>query len=198
MTECNDHTGGVDGASNAFVSALWALDYLHWHALRGARGVNFHNKRWIYTCTIVRDAVGVFHMNPKGYGLKAFDLGSGGRTEPVALENRDRVNLTAYAVRGPREEWVTLINKEHGAGARPAEVTIAAPAPGARAEVMFLRAADGSPTARAGITLGASAIGDDGAWSGKWTALTPGKDGACLVSLPPTSAAVLRLSAPPR
>ena len=30
LTEANDYLGGVPGASNAFASALWALDYLHW------------------------------------------------------------------------------------------------------------------------------------------------------------------------
>lgn len=198
MTECNDHTGGVDGASNAFVSALWALDYLHWQARHGALGVNFHNKRWIYTCTIVRDAAGVFHMNPKGYGLKAFELGGRGRTESVVLENPAGFNITAYSVRGSGDRRLTLINKEHGAAGRAAEVVIAGVAPDAEMEVMFLSAATGEPTARNGITLGGAAIGDDGAWSGRWVRLAPGDGGACVVSVPATSAAILRIFARPR
>ena len=193
MTECNDHTGGVDGASNAFASALWSLDYLHWHALRGARGVNFHNKRWIYTCTIVRDAAGAFHLNPKGYGLKAFNLGGRGRTEPVTLENPARLNLTAYSVRDTKERCVTLINKEHGSGARAAEVVMALPGGAVQAEVMFLAAPEANPTARRGITLGGSAIGDDGTWSGRWAPLVAGRDGACVVRVPATSAVVVRI-----
>lgn len=193
MTECNDHTGGVDGASNAFVSALWALDYMHWHARHGARGVNFHNKRWIFTCTVVRDAAGVFHMNPKGYGLKAFDLGGRGHTENVTLENPGEINLSAYSVRSGNERRVTLINKEHGAAARAAEVTIAGLDREARAEVMYLSASTGEPTARSGITLGGSAIGDDGTWSGRWTPLTLAADGSCRVEVAPTSAAVVRI-----
>ncbi len=35
MTEANDRIGGVEGASNTFASALWALDYLHWWAAHG-------------------------------------------------------------------------------------------------------------------------------------------------------------------
>jgi hypothetical protein len=196
ITECNDHTGGVDGASNAFVSALWALDYMHWHAQRGAQGVNFHNKRWIYTCTIVRDAAGQFHLNPKGYGLKAFSLGSDGRTEPVTIDNPSRVNLTAYAVRGARERWVTLINKEHGAGARRVAVEIPAAAAGAHAELVLLCAPESDPAARHGITLGGSAIGDDGSWSGKWSLVPRTPDGAVRIDLPPATAAVVRMAAP--
>lgn len=193
MTECNDHTGGVDGASNAFVSALWALDYLHWHAAHGAIGVNFHNKRWIYTCTVVQDASGAFRLNPKAYGLRAFSLGSRGRVEPLTLTNGDDVNFTAYAVRGTAGHFVTLINKEHGPGARAAAVTLTLPAPAARADVMLLTAPDGDPAARTGVTLGGAAFGDDGSWSGQWTPLAVGPDGACVVTVPATSAAILRI-----
>lgn len=194
LTECNDHTGGVDGASNAFVSALWALDYLHWHAAHGARGVNFHNKRWIYTCTMVQDGAGVFHLNPKAYGLKAFDLGSHGRVEPLDVTNREALNLTAYAVRGTSEELVTLINKEHGAAARSADVNIALPTKVAHAEGIFLTAPQDNPRARSGITLGGAMIADDGTWTGKWTSL-PTANGAVVVNVPPTSAAIVRISA---
>ncbi len=47
LTESNDYLTGVPGASDAFASALWALDYLHWWAAHGAAGVNFHNKQWL-------------------------------------------------------------------------------------------------------------------------------------------------------
>ena len=73
-------------------------------------------------------------VNPKGYGLKAFDLGGHGSIEPVTISNPDGINLTAYAVRGASEHFVTLINKEHGAGAREANVTIAAPGAAERAD----------------------------------------------------------------
>ena len=55
LTESNDYLTGVPGASNAFASALWALDHLHWWAAHGAAGVNFHNKQWLFTDTIVPD-----------------------------------------------------------------------------------------------------------------------------------------------
>ena len=62
MTECNDYTGGVNGASNTFVSALWALDYMHWQAAHHAIGLNFHNKLWIYTDTVYRDELNRFKV----------------------------------------------------------------------------------------------------------------------------------------
>ncbi|HVU35133.1 MAG TPA: hypothetical protein VHE61_16990 [Opitutaceae bacterium] len=203
MTECNDHTGGVDGASNAFVSALWALDYAHWHAAHHAIGLNFHNRRWIYTCTIVQEKTGEYRLNPKAYGLRAFNLGSDGRTESLAITNPDGINLTGYAVVGPHDHFVTLINKEHGPGARAVTVTI--DATGARttppveddrphpAGVMFLTAPANEPTARDDITLGGDTIRADHTWSGKWTAVRPAPSGTYDVTVAPTSAAIVRI-----
>lgn len=197
MTECNDYTGGVDGASNAFASALWALDYMHWHAARGAAGVNFHNKRWIYTCTIYQDRDGSLRINPKAYALKAFSLASQGRVEPLTLSNPDGLNLTAYAVRGNGKHWVTLINKEHGQGSRNAEVILAAPSSksAATAEVMFLRAPNNDPAAKIGVTLGDSVIRPDAPWRGRWGWLPASSAGHYVLKVSPASAAILCFSA---
>lgn len=193
MTECNDYTGGVDGASNAFASALWALDYMHWHAEHGAVGVNFHNKSWIYTDTIYLDkTTGEFKINPKAYGIKAFDLGGHGSVVPLAISNPDALNLTAYAVRGTQDLYVTLINKEHGSSARATTVTVVAPGTAKSAEVIYLTAPDGDVTARTGITLGGAPI-VDGSWNGKWTTLTQEKDGLTRVKVAAASAAVIKV-----
>ena len=111
---------GVPGASNAFASALWALDHLHWWAAHGAAGVNFHNRRGLCTATIVPDPAGGggYVINPKGYGIKAFTLGSAGQVKPTQIHNPGGINLTAYCVGGAGEDYVTIINKAHGAGPR--------------------------------------------------------------------------------
>jgi hypothetical protein len=75
MTECNDYTVGVKDASDAFVAALWALDYTHWWAAHGCAGVNFHNRRGIPNDTIYWNAAGNFGVNPKAYGLKHLTWG---------------------------------------------------------------------------------------------------------------------------
>ena len=193
MTEANDYTGGVDGASNAFASALWALDYLHWHAAHHAVGVNFHNKRWIFTDTILPDRSGHFHLAPKAYAIKAFEVGAHGSPEPVSLENRDKVNLTAYAVAGQKELYVTLINKGYGPGAREAAVTIFAPKISGPVEGMFLSAPDGNVRARAGITFGDAEITTEG-WAGKWRELGEGRQGKAVLKLPGATAVVVKLN----
>jgi hypothetical protein len=192
MTECNDYTGGVDGVSNAFASALWALDYMHWQAAHHALGLNFHNKRWIYTDTVYQDASGAYHYNPKAYAIRAFDIGSGGNVVPLTMSNESGLNVTAYAVRGAGELFVTLINKEHAAGAREANITIVAPGITGRALGMALVAPNGDLGAKAGVTLGGAEI-VNGSWEGKWTDLNECATGKTRVKVPAASAIVVRL-----
>ncbi len=128
MTEANDYLRGVTNASNAYASALWALDYMHWWAAHGCAGVNFHNnqrKGWLKTGQLYSYLDGgEYQINPKAYAIRAFDLGSRGRVEPVVIGNKNGINLTAYAVGNPTNLYVTIINKEHGDSARDATVTI--------------------------------------------------------------------------
>jgi hypothetical protein len=199
LTESNDYLAGVPGASNAFGSALWTLDYLHWWAVHAAGGVNFHNKQWLYTDTIVPDPVvgGRFAVTPKGYAIKAFNLGSAGRVRPVAIANPDGVNLTAYCVGGAGEDHVTVINKTHGAGAADASVTIVPPGPGVRrAEVMTLAASEPGDAGAAGATLGGATITGDAEWDGRWSALPAGPGPGVRVTVPATSAAIVRITGP--
>jgi hypothetical protein len=196
LTESNDYLGGVPGASNAFASALWTLDYLHWWAAHGAAGVNFHNKQWLYTATIVPDpaAAGAgYAVTPKGYGIKAFTLGSAGQVKPVAIGNADGVNLTAYCIGGPGEDYVTIINKTHGARAADADVTIVPPGPQRpRAEVMTLASGAPGDAAQASATLGGAAITGDSGWNGKWSAL-PDPRGEINLTVKATTAAIVRI-----
>ena len=196
FTEANDHySGGVKDASDSFAGALWALDFLHWWAEHNARGVDFHNTQWVANDVITPDANRGLMVNPKGYGIKAFNLGGHGSTEPVTISNPDGINLTAYAVRDAGERFVTLINKEHGAGARAATVTLAASGPAERAAVIYLAAPDGDAAAKVGVTLGGAPINADGPWQGKWKPLPAGKPGQYAVNVPAASAAIVRLPA---
>ncbi len=203
LTESNDYLTGVPGASNGFASALWALDHLHWWAAHGAAGVNFHNKQWLFTDTIVPDPAGPaagYVTTPKGYGIKAFALGSAGRAKPVAVHNAGGINLTAYCVGAAGRDYVTVINKTHGAGAADAAVTILPPGPGpgpgpGHAEVMIL--AGGAPGEAAGgrATLGGAAITGDAPWDGKWSALSAGPQAGISLTVRAATAAIIRIRA---
>jgi PASTA domain-containing protein len=196
LTESNDYLGGVQGASDAFASALWALDHLHWWAAHGAAGVNFHNRRGLYTATIVPDPAspGAFTVNPKAYGIKAFTLGSAGRVKPVRIQNPDGVNVTAYCTGGEGVDYVTVINKAHGANAGDAAVTIIPPSPGVRAvEIMIL--AGGQPGDARGdkVTLGGVTITGDTPWSGTWSPLPAGPQPGISLTVQAATAAIVKI-----
>lgn len=191
MTESNDRVGGVAGASDAFASALWALDYLHWWAAHGCAGVNFHNNEWLKTDTVFLDANGKYHLHPKAYGIKAFDLGGHGKIAAMAISNPDGIDLTAYGAGTAAELCVTVINKEHAPGARRANLTVVPGPEWKRAKILFLT---GRPEMKTGITLGGATIRDDGSWNGSWKPLNRGGDGQWTVPLPAASVAIILFS----
>jgi hypothetical protein len=194
LTEANDYLGGIAGASNAMASALWALDYMHWQAARGLTGINFHNNQWLKTCTIYLGPSGELLANPKAYAIKAFDLVSGGRTEPVEISNPNGVNLTAYAIKGNRFLYITIINKEHGAQARSVHTKIAAKGfTKGKAAAMFLTAPGNNAGAMNGITLGGDAITNNRPWNGQWTVLGNKHNGQYDVTVAGASAVIVKI-----
>jgi hypothetical protein len=197
LTESNDYLTGVPGASNAFASALWALDYLHWWAAHAAAGVNFHNKQWLYTDTIVPDtaaAAGGYAVTPKGYGIKAFTLGSRGQVKPVAIGNPGGINMTAYCIGGGGQDYVTIINKTHGPQAADAAVTIVPPGPGMHdAQIMTLTSGEPGDAASASATLGGDAITGDTSWDGKWSALPADPRAGISLTVRAATAAILKI-----
>ena len=107
----NFFNGGAKDVSDTFASALWALDYLHWWAAHQAAGINFHTGDQVAAgermnpcryASFLTSETG-YHVQPVGYGIKAFTLGSRGRIVPVAANAKSELNLTAYrrARRGP-------------------------------------------------------------------------------------------------
>jgi hypothetical protein len=197
LTESNDYLGGVPGASDAFASALWALDHLHWWAAaHGAAGVNFHNRRGLCTATIVPDPAGGggYAINPKGYGIKAFTLGSAGRVKPVQIQNPGGINLTAYCVGGAGTDYVTVINKAHGAGAPDAAVTIIPPGPKVQgAEMMILAGGQPGDARGARATLGGATITGDTPWRGTWSALPADSRTGISLTVGATTAAIIKI-----
>ena len=196
LTESNDYLGGVPGASDAFASALWALDHLHWWAAHGAAGVNFHNRRGLYTATIVPGPAGHggYVINPKGYGIKAFTLGSAGQVKPIQIHNPGGINLTAYCIGGAGEDYVTIINKAHGGGAADAAVTLIPGSPGWQsAQIMTLAGAQPGDARGAKVTLGGATITGDAPWDGKWATLPAGQHTGVSLTVKATTAAIVKI-----
>jgi hypothetical protein len=199
MTEANDYLGGVPGASNAFASALWALDYLHWWAAHGAAGVNFHNKQWLFTDTVIPDpaAPGSYAVTPKGYGVKAFSLSSAGRVKAALVAKPDGLNLTAYCTGTAEDDYVTIINKTHGPEAADAAVTIHPPGPGPyRAQVMTLAGGEPSDAGSSGAMLGGALITGDSDWPATWNTVPAAPGGGISLTVNAATAAIVKIRSP--
>jgi hypothetical protein len=136
---------------------------------------------------------GAYATNPKGYGIKAFTLGSAGRVKPVRIQNPDGINVTAYCIGGAGEDYVTVINKAHGAAAEEAAVTIVPPGPVRAAE--FLTLAGGQPGDGRGtkVTLGGATITSDTPWSGTWTPLAADPHTGINLTVQATTAAIVKI-----
>ena len=205
MTEANDCLHGVQGASNGFAAALWALDYMHWWAAHGMAGVNFHNNPWIPTDTIVPNpnpcpatGCGNYTVTPKGYGMKAFELGSHGYVEPVKVSNPHNINLTAYAVGDAQNLYVTIINKTHTTTHDATDAAIVIHAAGftsGSAAYMVLTDGDPGNAALTTATLGGASIPNDAPWRGKWTPLGRVKNGMVAVTAQSATAVIIKIHA---
>lgn len=205
LEEANSFSnGGAAGASDAFASALWGLDYMYWWTAHGAAGINFHTGGYVEGArppapqkyVVFWNSPEGFAVRPLGYAIKAFDLGSHGQLVPVHFSsNADQINLTAYGVLSSDSGmYVTLINKDT-TRACEANVTIAPGSPYTRGKVMLLTAPGGDITATAGTTLGGAPIKDDGSWSGVWTPLSAKfNKGHFSVSMPAATAAIVQLT----
>lgn len=194
MTEVDDYIGGVPGASNAMSSALWALDYMYWWAEHGLAGINFHNNQWLTTDIVHIGGLGEYLINPKAYAIRAFDLGSDGALEPVAITNSHALNLTAYAVRSDSDLCITVINREHGAAARSARVNISPSGfPTGDATAMFLVDPYNSATWTGPVTLGGDSITNNRPWNGKWSPVLRSNTGGYVVNVPASSAAIVKI-----
>ncbi len=197
----NFFNGGAKDVSNTFASALWGLDFMYWWAEHGAAGLNFHTGDRVAAgyalqpskYTAFFSTTNGYLVRPLGYGIKAFDLGSHGRFVPTKLANPDRLNVCAYAVLGNDQNlYLTIINKEHGASARDAKISLAGAAANFRhGQVVYLNAPGGDVAATSGETLGGDSLEHDGSWDGKWSPLAE----VSKIEVPAASAAVVRLSA---
>ena len=196
LTESNDYLVGVLGASDNYASALWALDHLHWWAANGCSGVNFHNKQWLNTATIVPNPNGPgYVIRPKGYGIKAFTLGSAGQVKPVQIQNPNGINLTAYCVGAGGEDYVTIINKAHGANSPDAAVTIVAPGPAVQgAQVMTLAGAQRGDAQGTTVTLGGATITGDAPWNDTWDTVSVAPGSKISLTVEATTAAIVKIN----
>ncbi|HUE37026.1 MAG TPA: glycosyl hydrolase family 79 C-terminal domain-containing protein [Candidatus Acidoferrum sp.] len=212
LEEVNNYfKGGARDVSDTFASALWGLDFMYWWAAHDATGLNFHTGDRVSSgfdmnpskYTAYFSTSDGFNVRPLGYGIKAFDLGGHGRFARATVSNPNKLNVDAYAVLGDDKDlYVTIINNEHGSGARDARIALSADG-FSSGQMAALAAPNNDITVKTGVTFGGAKINDDGSWNGSWTALPfAGRltrlgtyTGTFPITVPASSAVVVKLMA---
>lgn len=207
LEEVNNYfNGGAKDVSNTFASALWGLDFMYWWSAHGATGLNFHTGDKVAAgdalsaskYTAFYSTTNGYYVRPLGYGIKMFDLDSHGKFIPVTVSNADHLNLSVYAVMGDDKNlYLTIINKEHGATGRDANIFISRNGTGfAHGQIISLTAPNNDVAATDGESLGGASIQNDGSWNGIWTQLDQHpRETKLTVKVHAASAVIIKLSA---
>jgi hypothetical protein len=133
------YSGGVDGVSNTYASALWSLDYTLAMAQAGLAGINIHGglgvcndpiwngkfQRYTPFCAASKayELAQVYRVMPIYYGLwMARQLGPG-TFLPVTVGTER--NVTAYAVRGDDGHTRVAIVQKDDTTAAPVHLSLA-------------------------------------------------------------------------
>jgi hypothetical protein len=184
---------GAPGVSNAFGSALWAIDFLFLSAQNGASGVHFHGggpgqdgpSGFVYTPIDELDSA-VLGAKPIFYGLLLVTRAGSGSLLSTAV-NAGKVNFTAYAVEQTDGSTnLVLVNKDANS-AVAATVDIGNAVSSASGQ----RLRGPSLGATSGVTLAGAAISPTGQWSPQPPETLPASGHVVTVTLPPASAVLV-------
>ncbi len=196
ITETNSAcAGGVKGASNAYASALWVIDYLLTGARIGVAGMNFHgglNTLCGGYSVLCQVGTAEYRPQPIYYGMLFTRLFGTGGFLPVTLNGAATArNLVAFAGKpsGAGPDRVMLENM--GGQAMPVTLHLNG-YQGAAVQVLHLDG--GSPLATSGAEIQGASVAGDGT-------LTPGRPdtltctlATCSLTLEPYSAALVTLA----
>ncbi|HWO63105.1 MAG TPA: glycosyl hydrolase family 79 C-terminal domain-containing protein, partial [Umezawaea sp.] len=163
------YSGGVDGVSNRYASALWGLDYSLQMAQAGVDGINVHGglgvcdapiwngkfQRYTPICAAnaVDEQAKVYKAMPIYYGLWMARQMRSGRFLPLTLST-DR-NVTAYAVKGDDGRTRIAVVQKDETTAAPVHLDIAVDGRARSADVLRLTgdSLGGEATAVQGATV---------------------------------------------
>jgi hypothetical protein len=195
MSETNSAAcGGITGVSNAYASALWAVDYLLTGAEHGAAGMNFHG----FLTTDCRGytplcQVGIYQYaaQPVYYGLLFTHLLGTGRLLPVTIH--PAAYVAAHAIRAPGGAIrVVIENLSDTATA----ISLRAGSVSGTATALHLTGP--SLTATSGVQIQGAQVQPDGLFTPEAPSHLACHSGICRVEVSAYSAVIVALPGRPR
>ncbi|MEV6850681.1 glycosyl hydrolase family 79 C-terminal domain-containing protein [Actinoplanes sp. NPDC051411] len=163
------YSGGIDGVSNVYASALWVIDYGLSMAQAGLQGVNIHGglgvcndpiwngkfQRYTPICAsnTAYELAQVYQVMPIYYGIWMARQMGPGRFLPVTVSSG--TNISAYAVRGDDGRTrIALVQKDATTNA-PVHVSLSVGKAGGTARVLHMTgdALNGTATTIQGATV---------------------------------------------
>lgn len=188
------YNGGSPNISDSYASALWVIDYLFTLAANGCAGANFHGGGNSPGYTPIADVRGkMVGPRPEYYGIYLFTLAGEGELHACQC-NSLGLNLTAYAVERKNGGLnVIIVNKEQRSLSIAFDLTSFGhdrKLHSASATLMT----NTSLFATSGTTIGGSAISVDGEIAPRKSERLAVANGHFGCTMPPISAALLKLS----
>ena len=163
LAETNScYSGGKQGVSDTFASALWGAELVYQLAQAGGEGINFHGGGYGWYTPIAGTREQGFSARPLYYGMLLFQqAGSGQLLESKLDYQQDTPLLTAYSLRSDDGSIKTAIFNKHQD--RSVRVSID---PGERiGRAISLRLSASAVDATSHITLGLTGVDSSGEWS---------------------------------
>lgn len=152
-------SGGKNGVSNVFASALWGADYLFDLAENGVVGANFHGGFSTSNYTPIEFNNNQYTAMPLYYAMLLFHTVAQGRVVPVDINTN--VNVTAHAVLGNDGSLRLVIINKDASQTVNAEIT-----PGQLYnDALASRLIAPSLESQIGVTFAGSSVNADGTWS---------------------------------
>jgi hypothetical protein len=204
LTEANSLTcGGVEGVSDRYGSALWAVDQALLIASMGVTAENFHSN--IAVCGGPRppgsaytpfcapnpteQAAGKLIPQPEYYALLLIREVGTGTFAPV--ESSDPATLRAHALRDGKQLKVVLDNLQDApAGERTVTVKLG----GKFGKAELIRMTGPSLDARTGVTLAGNTVSNDGTFPAITRTPVKVRGNTLTLTLPPVSATLVTLT----
>lgn len=189
LTETNScYSGGKQGVSDTFVSALWGAELMYQLAQAGGVGINFHGGGlgWYTPIAGTRDKG--FAARPLYYGMLLFEQAGAGQLVECRLDyEQDTPLLTAYPLRSNEGTIkAAIFNKNPD---RSVQLTID---PGVRfqaAAVVRLTAPALDSTRE--VTLGGAGVDNHGGWAALHEERLAADKNKAILELPAGSAALV-------